>query len=135
MHWSADYIGLPFEWGGYEREGVYCWGLLCLVQREVFGRVIPRHDEAGAQVEDGQAVPLGIWRSEVETEAVDLAEAVDGDVLHMWGVNSRGRTPLHVGVITGPMQVLHIEAGTGSIVENLTSKRAAWRPIQAYHIV
>lgn len=119
MHWSADYVGLPYLDDGYSRAGVSCWGLVWLVQREVFGRALHRHDQAQS----------------TNFEIVDFGKENEGDVLHMWGIQDGKRLPMHVGVITEPGHVLHIEGETGSIVENYRSLRAAWRPIKVCRIV
>lgn len=131
MHWSADYIGLPFRWGGYARDGVSCWGLLCLVQAEVFGRHIPHQTEHVDAVRRGESVGRGIWQSDTAAYPITMAEAREGDVLHMLGGNRR---PLHVGTFTGTGHILHIERGTASMIEKITSPRFAWRPIQAYRL-
>tara|TARA_Y100000310_G_scaffold324866_2_gene387341 strand:- start:9267 stop:9689 length:423 start_codon:yes stop_codon:yes gene_type:complete len=136
MHWSERFVGIPFQWDGYTFKGCSCWGLLRLVQTDVFGRVLPRHDEYALNIRDGKATsaPSGLWGSGVVARAIDVEEADPGDVLHMWGYAGRRRAPIHVGVFTSRGMVLHIEQGTSSIIENVTSRRFAWRPIQAYRL-
>lgn len=135
MHWSADYVGIPFAWEGYDRAGCGCWGLVWLVQREVFGRDLPRHDAFNAEAAEGAEVDPTLWRSGIAYRPVALAEAADGDLLHMHGTHLGRRTDLHIGVICAGARVLHTEAATGAIVEPLSSPRAARRVIQAYRLV
>lgn len=134
MHWSADFVGIPFEWGGYTRAGCSCWGLLRLVQAEVFNRHLPRHDEAVKDVAGGSALDTGVWGSGVKAQAIDLDAAQDGDVLRMWGVVAGKRAPLHVGLFVGSDAVLHIEEGTDSVIEKINAPRFRWRPIKAYRL-
>lgn len=131
MHWSADYVGIPFKWGGYGHDGASCWGLLCLVQEEVFGRRLPHQDEAVDAIRKGEELPRGIWKSGVVARPIAMSEAQGGDVLHML---SGDRRPNHVGTFTGTGHVLHIERGTASLLESIRSPRFKWRPIQAYRL-
>lgn len=131
MHWSEAYIGIPFKWGGYTRDGVSCWGLLCLVQEEVFGRKLPHQNEAVESTRLGKELPRRIWHSDVVATPITMGDAKGGDVLHML---SGDRRPTHVGVFTGTGHVLHIELGTASFVESIRSPRFKWRPIQAYRL-
>lgn len=127
--WANKYIGIPFKWHGDTVEGCSCWGLVCLVQREVFGRVLPRHDEIETRAETGDASPLpfmGLGKS------VPIDEVIPGDVLHMYGVCNKKLVPLHAGTIVKSGKVLHIEEGTNAIIEDYRSKRCAWRIIGAY---
>lgn len=137
MHWSSRFVGIPFKWDGYTVEGCSCWGLFRLVQMEVFGRVLPRHDEHALDIRDQQTLrpPQGLWGSGITAREIDMSEAREGDALHMWGYVGRKRAPLHVGVFASPTSVLHVEQGTDSIIETITSPRFAWRPIQAYRLV
>lgn len=135
MSWANDYVGIPFRWGGYSRAGCSCWGLLWLVQREVFGNHLPRHDEAVQAVQGGAAPETGIWQSGIVADPIPMREAGPGDVLKMWGVVNGRRAPLHVGTFVDRSSVLHIEAGTDSVIEHVTSPRFRWRPIQAFRIV
>lgn len=135
MHWSAGYVGIPFAWDGYDRAGCGCWGLVWLVQREVFGRDLPRHDDFNALAAGGQEIDPTLWRSGIRYRPVALSDAADGDLLHMHGTHHGRRTALHIGVICAGKRVLHTELATGAIVEHLDSPRVSRRPIQAYRLV
>lgn len=135
MHWANDYVGIPFAWNGYARDGCGCWGLCVLVEREIFGRDLPRHDDFNRQVSAGNELDPTLWETGTKLAKIPVEDAGEGDLLHMWGVYRNRKIPLHVGVMTGPMAVLHIEEGTGAIVDDLTKPRSAWRPIQAYQFV
>ncbi|WP_427452162.1 NlpC/P60 family protein [Litorimonas sp. WD9-15] len=39
--WQADLIGLPYDFHGFDRTGLSCWGLACLVWMEQAGVVLP----------------------------------------------------------------------------------------------
>lgn len=114
--WWNAYVGIPFRWNGTDRAGVSCWGLVCLVQAEVFCRRLPRHDEFEAGLVSGAAGEaagfLGLGRE------IALADVRPGDVLHMRGVHAGRVVPLHCGVVAVPGQVLHVEQGTGSHVRS-----------------
>lgn len=130
---SDDYVGLPFAWNGYTRAGVSCWGLIVLVYREVYGVRLPRHDQLGARVADGDLpesadpwLPPRIW------DPVELGDEREGDLLHMRGVN-RGRIhSLHCGVVVRPGFVLHAEEKIGTHVARYRSGTFANRVLGAY---
>ncbi len=41
MHWTAKYIGIPYEIGGRDGWGIDCWGLLRMAYGERFGIHLP----------------------------------------------------------------------------------------------
>ena len=125
MHWAEAYIGLPYVWNGYTRAGVYCWGLVCLVQREVFGRTLPKYPHG-----DEAAFAAGIGK--LQARPVEMDEAASGDVL-MMRANEIGNER-HIGVFVDRAHVLHIEEGAGSLIERVKSTRFQWRPIRAYRL-
>lgn len=129
MHWSANYIGLPFLPGGRTREGVDCWGCVCLVYAEVSGitldpltgfYVTAEEREDIARLVDGQRAH-GPW---VKVEAGDERE-LDILLFRCFGLQS------HVGVVCGEGQMLHVTAGKESRIEryqaSLPSLVGAWR--------
>ncbi|KTR07329.1 hypothetical protein NS365_04535 [Aureimonas ureilytica] len=115
----GDYVGLPFADHGRDRAGLDCWGLLRLVYAERFGLVLPSYGDGYNTVEDGEALAgliaghLGPWR-EVDASAARLGDGV---------LMSLGGQPRHVGLWAGRGMVLHIERGTGSLMEPAQSPR------------
>ena len=122
MHWSAKYLGIPYVRNGYSAAGAYCWGLVWLVQREVFGRDLPKWPHGDPAEFQG-----GISR--LAPKPIALEDAREGDVLSMKSVGER-----HIGVFAGDDRVLHTEEATGSLIERIASKRLSWRIVQAYRL-
>lgn len=133
MHWSAGFVGIPYVDRGYDRAGACCWGLLWLVQREVFGQDVPRHDEPVAMVQAGKELMAATFFAGARVVPVEPADVRDGDVLHMRAFRAGKATRLHCGVLIDRHHVLHTSITTGAIVEDL--RRAPWRWIQAYRFV
>ena len=137
MGWAAQYVGIPFKWDGYTKEGTFCWGLLWMVQKEVFGRELPKMPHSDPELYANDGAKAGKWALEhVAPRAIEMREAQEGDVLHMRGPHRQClQAEIHVGVFVDNKHVLHIEEGdTGSLVERTTSEGFAWRPIQAYRL-
>jgi len=132
--WWNGYVGTPFRWGGSARDGVSCWGLVCMVLDEVFGVTLPRESDVEhvvAKTSDGELAAA--FKAHATT--VPLGEERAGDLLQMWGVYQGRRVPLHVGIVTQPGQVLHVEQGTCAVVEDYRrSPRARWRVIGAWRV-
>ena len=125
MHWSAGYIGLPWQERGLPREGVACWGLARLVYAEVLGLAVPDYAaavpslqaraEVAAVFEGG--VSAGPWLK------VEPDDAREFDIL----VFRRAGLEAHAGIVCGPGRMLHIEAGNeGSHIVDYTTGR--WAP-------
>jgi cell wall-associated NlpC family hydrolase len=121
--WAGRYIGLPFLDHGRERSGVDCWGLVRLVMAEQYSRALPslvcdyRHS---ARVEDvGKLIAREIPR----WNAVKAGAEVAGDVIVL---RLRG-VPMHVGVVLGDGQMLHVERGIDSVIERYAGPRWADR--------
>lgn len=134
-NWWNDYVGIPYKWQGTNiQEGVSCWGLCVIIQRDIFGKDLSNHFDIEKIVEEN---PLeGIPDNHIEElRAISLDEVEEGDILHMWGVHNNRKVPLHAGVIIEPGKVLHIEQNAMSVIEDYRkSKRAAWRVIGAYRV-
>ena len=118
----ASYVGIPFEWGGRSHMGADCWGLLCMVQEDVFGRMLPHRVTSLEAVERA-----------VEPQPIDLAVATTGDVLVMRGSNPRG-FGRHVGTFVDNERILHTQEESASRIERISKRNLAWRILQAYRL-
>lgn len=121
--WAGRYIGLPFLERGRDRGGLDCWGLVRLVMAEQFGRALPSFADGykavarAADVADvfGRVLPL--W----DPVPAGGEEAGDVVVLRLRGA------PMHVGMVLGDRQMLHVERGIDSAIESYAGPRWAER--------
>lgn len=129
MSWANDYVGIPFRWHGSDRSGCSCWGLVRLVASDIWGRQLPRHDEIEIGAEKGEASPQPYMEG---FTPIDLKDAKEGDLLHMWALYKSRKLPLHVGMVVEPGKVLHIEEGCGSVIVDYRKQPMNRRVIGAY---
>ncbi|MEZ0260295.1 MAG: C40 family peptidase [Alphaproteobacteria bacterium] len=119
--WAGRYIGLPFLTHGRDRSGLDCWGLARLVMAEQLGRALPSFAyEYISTTEAGQIGEL-IARECVLWDSVAAGEERLGDVIVLRLLGH----PMHVGVVLGDRQMLHIEQGIDSAIESYAGPR--WR--------
>ncbi len=95
--WWNKYIGIPYEFRGRTKEGADCYGIVEIVQREVFGVDLPNAD----------------------TVDVPLSEAREGDMVRMTELFGGRVLNRHCGIITGDNHVLHTTEHAGSFNEHL----------------
>ena len=97
MHWSADYIGLPWQVGGLTRDGIACWGLARLVYAEQLGIAVPDYAAAVPSLEE-RAEIAAIFAEATSTTGpwlnVGAADAAEFDIL----VFRRAGLAHHVGI-------------------------------------
>jgi len=130
-----QYIGIPFSWSGYSRDGVSCWGLVVLIYKELFGIRLERHDELVGRVSKGHDAGWSNWGQGLRYEEVPLGEEVTGDILHMKGMSGNRLNDLHVGVVVTPGIVIHAESGAGVVSSNYhQDQRYKNRVIGAYRV-
>lgn len=131
-NWWNNYVGIPFKWNGSTREGASCWGLVCLVYKEVYKIKLPRYNELESQIESGAGSFSDFAATGVQ---VNLADVRAGDVLHMWGFYKGKRRATHCGVVTEPGFVLHAEEVVGSCISRYKGdNRFLQRVIGAYRL-
>ncbi|PJI56003.1 hypothetical protein CTI14_00265 [Methylobacterium radiotolerans] len=117
MHWSAPYVGLPWQERGLSRDGIACWGLCRLVYAEVLGLAVPDYAAEVASLEERAEVAAvfadgtlqGPWVGLPETDA----RSFDIAVFRRAGLDA------HVGIVTSPGRMLHITAGQDSAIRGL----------------
>lgn len=106
--WAARYIGLPFGDGPGQ---VNCWTLVVAVYARERGIDLPRYGEISALdlIRVARAMRAGRddgWRAVAAPDAFDVA---------LMRSARGGAEAVHVGVMTDPHHVLHVEAASGAV--------------------
>lgn len=122
MHWSRDYVGLPWRFAGRSRDGIDCWGLLWLIYRDVLKIDVASYERetldapereqiAALLTEDRNKSP---WRHAEQEQQFDMV------------VFRRGGIESHVGIVVEPGRMIHILHGGESSIERFD--RGRWKP-------
>lgn len=123
-----ELVGLPYLDKGRDRGGVDCWGLVRLAFAELRGIELPAYSESYATAADRRATAeliageLGPWRA----VARGLEQAFDAILIR------EGRFPRHVGLVTAPGRMLHVEQGFSSRIESYRAGAIAPRIVGFY---
>jgi cell wall-associated NlpC family hydrolase len=120
MHWSVEFLGIPYFWHGRDETGADCWGICRLVYDKMLGLEIPAYSEActsdqeraeiAAQFENKSA-PLWIPVEKTKAEEFDIV------------VFSLGGRDAHAGLAINAYQMLHLAEGLDSCIETFTSEK------------
>ena len=103
LGWASTYVGLPFEVAGRTKEGCDCWGLVYLVEKEIFHVDVPilRLDYSLAPEELRELASTTY--STLNYPKVEVPE--EGNIVFM---NLFGQEfPSHVGIYLNDGFVLH----------------------------
>lgn len=125
MHWSSDYVGLPFAARGRDRAGLDCYGLVRLALAERFGVVLPSYAEAYACTAERREIASALAQATVvggPWRPIAAGREREGDVLTFSVMGA----PLHVALVVRPGLMLHVSAGIESRVEGY--RGGAWAP-------
>jgi hypothetical protein len=137
---ANNFVGIPYKHGGASHEGADCWGLVRLVEMELFDVFLPsvidelsidREKELRANkcgVIDIQKVLDG---GDVESRFIPTDSPQDGDIALLHYMN----VPCHTGVIVN-CYLLHADPlcrGT-SRMSRLTDMQIAPRIERFYHV-
>ena len=117
--WAGRYIGLPFRDHGRDRSGLDCWGLVRLVLSGQFGIAMPSLAAAYEHTLALDDISSVIAREIPHWQEIAAGQERCGDVivLRLHGL------PLHVGVVLGDAQMLHVEARIDSAIESYAGLR------------
>lgn len=121
--WAGHYIGLPFQDHGRDRAGLDCWGLVRLVMAEQFGIALPSYVHEYHRTTQVDRISALIERESFKWKIIPAGSEVCGDVIVL---RVRGK-PMHVGMVLGDRQMLHIELGINSVIERYIGARWAER--------
>lgn len=117
--WAGHYIGLPFQDHGRDRTGLDCWGLVRLVLSEQFAIALPSYAHEYERTTETGRISALIARESPLWTPVNAGEERLGDVIVL---RLQGQ-PLHVGIILGDGQMLHIEWNINSVIERYRESR------------
>lgn len=108
------FVGIPWLDGGRTREGADCWGLFWLVYRDLLGIELPSYSEDYTSALDRIIIRRLVDGKPDYWLRVNTPEPGDGAVMHL--INRA-----HIGVVVGDGRLLHIEKGSGAVIESYTS--------------
>ena len=111
--WAGHYIGLPFHDHGRDRSGLDCWGLVRLVMAEQYSIALPSHNHEYQRSTQVEQISALIEREALKWRIIPAGHELCGDVIVL---RVRGK-PMHVGMVLGDRQMLHIERGIDSVIE------------------
>ncbi len=118
MVWWNRYIGIPFKEKGRELTQCDCWGLVRLIygiEREI---ELPSYSELYASTEERQRLGDAILLEKQESwREISSPEPFDAILLRMAGV------PMHVGLVTKPLHMIHCARDIGTVHERYDSLR------------
>lgn len=133
-----QYCGVPFVEGGRDVErdgGLDCFGLARLVLREQFGIVLDEWNGVNWSRHNGDDRALGrLIRRQAQADGwrkVMADTERPGDVALIW----IGDAPVHLGVVIGGRDMLHVQRGIESRSESYASidwrqrRKEFWRYI------
>ncbi len=126
--WAGHYIGLPFSDQGRDRSGLDCWGLVRLIMSEQFAIALPSYIKDYRRSTESEKIGDLVEKESMKWKLLLAGEEACGDVVVM---RVRGR-PMHVGMVLGDQQMIHIELGINSAIERYTGVRWADRVVGFY---
>lgn len=116
LHWAVKYLGMPYKDQGRDFEGVDCWGLIWLVYTTEGVAEIPSYGTMSQHT-----IQEAMKTIQADSAGKDWVQVVPGteeefDVVLLDAplrLENRLRLiPFHVGVVTSPGVMMHIEEGT-----------------------
>lgn len=128
-----DYVGIPWQLGGFTKQGADCWGLTLMVCKNCYGVKIPLYLGSCAE---GDALAEIISTESSGTSWQQIAPPQPGDVCIMKSKDS-GR-PEHIGVYVGSKSVIHSLGKNKQGVSMITRTKALeklFQPLEFYRYV
>lgn len=110
MHWSDQYLGLPYAPQGRSLAGLDCFGLAWLVLN-AFGRPVPSYAGLYASEEERAEIAGLIAGAKPQWRLVERADEFDLVTFR------RGALESHVGIVVRPGLMLHITKDKPSCIE------------------
>lgn len=109
------FVGIPWIDRGRSIIGCDCWGLVWIVYRELLRIELPSYHDRYVTSAD-RAATAALVAGELDPwEEIAAGQEMTFDVALMQG------TPLHIGIVTAPGMMLHVESGETSRIERYRS--------------
>jgi len=115
LMWTDEYIGLKFQIDGRSREGVDCWGLVCVIYKEKLGIELPLIQGVFVDTTISCLVKVAkaMGEERLKWHKVDKPQLYDVVMLRT------GEYSWHVGLFIGKHQMIHVMSGIDSAIEDL----------------
>ncbi len=107
-----EYIGIPYLLNGRDRNGLDCYGLVYLVEKEVFHKDLPEF----SQISSGNDAAVLLESNKPLLNAKQVDTPIDGDIVLFF----RQGAPIHVGVYYD-RGIIHSTDNRGVVYEKLNS--------------
>ena len=114
--WCNEYRKIPYVSCGRTREGLDCYGIVVLVNRERFGRIVPDYQYKNS-VDQDEIAPLIV--KNLPLDWVQVTTPQEGDLI-MFQIAQR---PWHCGIWVADNLMLHAIDGFASGIDRLDSLR------------
>jgi cell wall-associated NlpC family hydrolase len=124
VHWSRDFVGLPWRLAGRSRDGVDCWGLLWLIYRDVLGIEIISYARETLDAPERQQIASLMAGELVKSPWRDVRPGQEREF--DMAVFKRAGIDSHVGIVIGPGRMLHITHDAESCIDRFDQGR--WQP-------
>lgn len=126
--WTNDFIRVPFEEKGRDRNGVDCWGLVRLIYKERLGIDLPSLLDY-TSTKDRINISEMVCKESLKWVEIPKGEEKEFDVviIEMLGL------PIHVGVVVGNNMMIHCEKGSGTTVVNYKKEAQWFRRIKGFY--
>ncbi len=121
---------VPYVKHGREMDGADCWGFVRLVAASI-GVDLPRHNDVSVADPDACAARIEDLRDGFYSR-VDRGRERAGDLVHLWSMVGGKRRDLHIGIVSRPGRMMHLERIGGVKAVPLRHSSVADRVIGIY---
>jgi cell wall-associated NlpC family hydrolase len=122
------YVGIPFVEKGRSAKGVDCYGLLCLIYRDLLGVILPAFCNGYVSTQDSEELARLIRGHLAPWGRIEAGHEQSFDGVLM----TEGGVPRHMGIVTRPGWLIHVENGGTALLERYNDARLKRRVVGFY---
>lgn len=121
-NWVNSYVGIPFVDFGRDVAGTDCWGLVCLVYKNIYGISLPSYLSSYSSALDRPSVQSHIQDTtqEDDWDEILLGWEREGDLI----ITRHLGLPCHVALVVSKGWMLHAYPQRETVLESY--ERPAW---------